>query len=134
MRPPPLGLYDDEEKRLPAMDLVPPARRDVKSMTGILGDLKTGEEVTAKFVHGRYGVFTVRGPVFLSVGGGLTVGSLGIDSNRKPDKSLLSLAKAVTSEPGHDEHTPGMPAVHERALGVRHGQVVRACFEQKPYG
>lgn len=114
-------------------------RREVKAMTALLAELKAGQHVRAVMTHERYGVFVVEGPAYWSnVVNNFMVGSLVVDSNLKPDKSLLSIA--LIEEPAQGEDTLDAPlgndpsTLSESALGVEHGRVVRATFEQKPHG
>jgi hypothetical protein len=114
-------------------------RREVKAMTELLAELKAGHHVRATMTHERYGVFVVEGPAYWSgVVKNLMVGSLIVDSNLKPDKSLLSIT--LVEESARDKGSLDAPVgtdpsvLHESALGVEHSRVVRAIFEQKPHG
>ncbi|WNV83594.1 hypothetical protein [Umezawaea sp. Da 62-37] len=119
--------------------LTPPARRDVKTMTSRLAELKAGHHVSATIRYEKYGVFRVEGQASWSdCVKNFLVGGLTIESGLKPDKALLALAvggddvvsigEAVSANYGEYE------SVRELIDSVGHGDVVRATFEQKPYG
>jgi hypothetical protein len=121
--------------------LVHPPRRDVKSMTARLGGLKSGDHVSVTFRVDKYGLFNIQGPATWSdTVKTFMVGSLFIETNLKPDKSVLSLAPLDAMTPEHVRDADHQSTDEDRAMlqkvvsSVGHGDIVRATFEQAPHG
>lgn len=120
--------------------LKPPARRDVKAMTTTLGQLKSGDQVRAVLMLDKYGVVIVEGQACWSnTVKNFLLGGLPIESGLKPDKSLLAISMdqapaTMTASNAPTANFGDYESLHELAQSIGHGDVVRATFEQKPYG
>lgn len=104
-------------------------------MQALLGELSEGQHVAVTMTHERYDVFAVDGPVYWSdTVRNFMVTSLILDSNLKPEKSVLSLTVVDARDP-EESGTPSCPAsdsLGELVRRIEHGQIVRARFEQRP--
>lgn len=109
------------------------SRRDVKGMTELLRDLKTGHRLSVTFQRRNYGIFTIEGAaVRTSTVNTFMVGSLFIESGLKPEKAVQAIKPCET--PTTAELVEDPDAIHETVHGLQHGDLVAATFEQTPHG
>jgi hypothetical protein len=120
--------------------LRPPPRRDVRGMTDVLASLKAGDYVSATMKLDKYGVVNIQGFAYWSnTQKNFLVGRTIIDSGLRPDKSVLSLTVSA-APPAESEvrsyttRNDNIESLQDLADTVVHGDVVRATFDQKPYG
>ncbi|MFI6776072.1 hypothetical protein [Nocardia sp. NPDC050412] len=112
-------------------------RRDVQGLVAALGDLKDGMHVSATFKFDEYGICLFEGIAVLSVIGSFLVGGQPLDSGsrpgtpRKPVGALRALTLGITVR-DTDNATVVDGSITNDA--VAHGDLVRATFEQSPYG
>ncbi|MFB8004778.1 hypothetical protein [Nocardia sp. NPDC056000] len=107
-------------------------RRDVQGLAAALGDLKTGMHVSATFKSDEYGIYLIEGAAVLSVNGSYLVGGQPLDSeSRKPVSVLRTLTLGITVREADDSAVVVEPVTNDV---VAHGDLVRATFEQSPYG
>lgn len=109
-----------------------PKRRNLKALTTHLTELTPGDEVAALFRSDLYGPFAVSGVVVRSCStGGLLVGGYALDTASASSKPVPELVK-LTAGPFETSSTT---IELERALAeLNHGDLVRAHFDQRPYG
>lgn len=113
------------------------ARRDVKGMTAILAELRPEDRLAVTFRTPRYGVFTVCGKAVRSVSvNTFMIGSLFIETNGKPDKTVMSLgsgdvAATVNAPETGDGDRDQLQLVVDDLV---HGDLVEATFVQQPHG
>ncbi|MGW4091709.1 hypothetical protein [Nocardia sp. NPDC004750] len=112
-------------------------RRDVQGLTAALGDLKDGMHVSATFRSDEYGICLVEGIAVLSVTGSFLVGGQPLDSGsrpgapRKPVGSLRALTLGIAVRDTDDAAAVDGPLTNDV---LAHGDLVRATYEQSPYG
>ncbi|MEU6583970.1 hypothetical protein [Nocardia sp. NPDC046763] len=109
-------------------------RRDIQGLVAALEDLKSGMHASATFKSDEYGIFLIEGTAVSSVTGSYLVGGQPLDSGtrpgapRKPVGALRALTLGITAR--DTDNT----AVVDANDVVAHGDLIRATFEQSPYG
>jgi hypothetical protein len=100
------------------------SKRAVKTLNASLAELSTGSIITAYIRSDSYGPLAVTGA--LTAGDPPTVGMHDIGVSGKPSRDLWGLELLDTLP----EETP----LGVSASTLTHGDVVRATFQQRPYG
>ncbi|MFE3261431.1 hypothetical protein ACFXPS_33465 [Nocardia sp. NPDC059091] len=112
-------------------------RRDVQGLVAALGDLKSGMHVSATFKSDEYGICLIEGIAVLSVTGSYLVGGQPLDSGSRPGKprqpvaALRALTLGITVRDAGNTAEVAGPITNDV---MAHGDLVRATFEQSPYG
>ena len=113
-----------------------PVRRDVKSLTTVLGEIESPSPVKATFAEDRYGTFVVVGDAVASPSAGaLTLAGRFIEGNMKPDRTLRLIAP-VTEETA-DAAIPAASdtdTLRATVAAIEHGDLVRAGLFVRTYG
>jgi hypothetical protein len=112
-------------------------RRDVKGMTTLLATLRPGDPLGVTFRTLRYGVFGVHGHAVRSASTNtFMVGSLFIETNGKPDKTVMLLgpSNAVITADDPESHDPDREQLQLIVDELSHGDLVEATFVQHPHG
>ncbi|MCU1404504.1 MAG: hypothetical protein JWQ43_807 [Glaciihabitans sp.] len=112
-----------------------PARRDVKSLGTILGEIDAPSAVSATFVEDRYGTFVVVGDAVLSASAGtLTLAGRFIEQGMKPDRTLRVLTPVTEDNPASVPPAADTDSLREGVASLAHGDLVQAGLFVRAYG
>ncbi|MFE3759480.1 hypothetical protein ACFXO9_34705 [Nocardia tengchongensis] len=120
-----------------AFDIVG-SRRDVRCLTAVLHTIEPGARAAASFRSSLFGPHVFTGTVTRSEAiGALTIAGQSLESSgalRAPVPELLTLTTVDEDEDERTSVTPYPGQVHDAIDELSHGDLVKACFEQHPYG